>query len=155
MIWENIRYPLPHASSYINNDISYSPWNVLLSHLNGERTVSERWVNGERTLNERWANAEWTMSERWTQVGERYVNAERWANAERERSANASAMWTVNARWAIDERFIRKVSGIFLALYLTPNLVRIYTFELLNLVILFEIYIYVFVQQDNLIEIRC
>ena len=118
-------------------------------------TMSERWLNGERTLNERWANAEWTMSERWTQVGERYVNAERWANAERERSANASAMWTVNARWAIDERFIRKVSGIFLALYLTPNLVRIYTFELLNLVILFEIYKYVFVQQDNLIEIRC
>ena len=60
---------------------SYIPWNVLLSHLNGERTMSERWVNGERTLNERWANAEWTMSERWMQVGERYVNAERWANA--------------------------------------------------------------------------
>ena len=95
-------------------------------------------MNGEITLNERWANAEWTMSERWTQVGERYVNAERWANTERERSANASAMWTVNARWTHDERFIRKVSGIFIALYLTSNLVRMYMYELLNFVILYK-----------------
>ena len=116
---------------------SYSPWNVLLSHLNGERTMSKGWVNDERTLNERWANAEWTMSERWTQVGERYVNAERWANAERKRSANASAMWTVNARWTHNERFIRKVSGIFIALYLT-SLVGIYMYELSNFVILFK-----------------
>ena len=117
---------------------SYIPWNVLLSHLNCERTMSERWVNGERTLNERWANAEWTMSERWMQVGERYVNPDRWANAERERSANASAMWTVNARWTHDERFIRKVSGIFIALYLTSNLVGIYMYEFLNFVILYK-----------------
>ena len=47
------------------------------------------------------------------------MNAEQWANVERERSANASSMWTLNARWKPDERFIRRASGIFLALYLT------------------------------------
>ena len=108
------------------------PWNVLLSHLNGERTMSERWVNGERTLNERWANAEWTMSERWTQVGERYVNDERTRNANGAQT-RAQCEW-----WTHDERFIRKVSGIFLALYSTSNLVGIYVYELLNFVILFK-----------------
>ena len=56
----------------------YSPWNVLLSHLNGERTMKEGWTNAERTQSER------------------CVNAERWANAERERSATRalSEQWT-------------------------------------------------------------
>ena len=95
--------------------------------------MSERGTNGERTLSESRVN------DVWTEVGERYVKAERWANAERERSANASAMWMVNARWRHDERFIRKGSGIFLALYLPSNLARIYImYELLNFVILFK-----------------
>ena len=98
---------------------------------NGERTVSERWVNGERTLNERWANAEGTRSERWTQVGERYVNAERWANAER---ANASEIWTVNTRWTF---YLESLEN-FPCIVLNPNLVRIYIYELFNLVILFK-----------------
>lgn len=29
---------------------SYSPWNVLLSHQNGERKQSERWANAERNM---------------------------------------------------------------------------------------------------------
>ena len=52
----------------------YSPWNVLLSHL-----------NGERTMNERWTHAEWTVCERRTEFGERWTVSERRTPAERKR----------------------------------------------------------------------
>lgn len=64
---------------------------VLLSHLNGERTLSERWTN----LNECRVNSVWTHNRIWQRI------CERWANAIRDRSAKASAKWTVNARWTI------------------------------------------------------
>ena len=94
----------------------------------------EWWANSERSVNERWTNAEWTQSERCLNAEHKLLK-DMWTlnESEHERSANASAIWTVNARWTNDERFIRKVSGIFLALYLTLNLVRIYMYELLNL----------------------
>ena len=85
----------------------YSPWNVLLSHLNVEL------ANDERTLNVRWTHVEWMVCERRTEFGEQRVNSERWANAERKRSAKASAKWTVNAQWTQDERSIRKAFCVF------------------------------------------
>ena len=99
--------------------------------------VSEQWAICEWTVNARWTNAEWTQSERCLNAEHKLLN-DMWTlnESEHERSANASAIWTVNARWTNDEHFIRKVSGIFLALYLTSNLVKIDMYELLNFVIL-------------------
>ena len=55
----------------------YSPWNVLLSHLNGERSLSERWTNAERTQSEQCVNAERNLvNDMWT-VSERRTRAER------------------------------------------------------------------------------
>ena len=128
---------------------SYIPWNVLLSHLNGERTMSERWANGEWTMNARWTNAKQTQCERCLNAECKLVNDMWTLNDERTRNANGAQMraqcerWThdertMNARWTHDERFIRKVSGIFIALYLTSNLVGIYMYEFLNFVILYK-----------------
>ena len=56
----------------IIHSMYYSPWNVLLSHLNGERTMSERWTNAERTQSERCVNAERNLvNDVWTVNGER------------------------------------------------------------------------------------
>ena len=57
--------------------------------------------------------------------------SERWTRTERKRERNVNDERTMNV-------FIRKVSGIFLTLYFTQNLVGIYMYELLNFVILFK-----------------
>lgn len=88
----------------------YSPWNLLLFLLNGERTSSERtvsalWANGMRTLN----GIRWTL-----------MNHERWANAER----NWFAKWTVDDMWTLGERKMNDLSeclGIIHTLYFVGN----------------------------------
>ena len=104
---------------YSLKPVRHSPWNILLCHLTGERTVSERWSHVERTLSERRVNDVWTLNAMWT------VNDVR--------MRKASAMWSLNARWT----FFSESLGyfIFLALYLTPNVIRIYMYELLYVVI--------------------
>ena len=86
------RFSLHWESTIIVRE-HYSPWNVLLSHLNGERTLSERWTNAERTQSERCVNAERNLvNDMWTVNGERTQNAsgaqtralsERWTQGER------------------------------------------------------------------------
>lgn len=49
----------------------YSPWNVRLSHFNGERTVNTRWANGEPTQSKRWTHADRTLNAIWWRVSVR------------------------------------------------------------------------------------
>ena len=71
----------------------YSPWNVLLSHLNGERTLIERWTNALRTQSERCVNAERNLvNDMWT------VNGERTQKASGAQSRALSERWTQGER---------------------------------------------------------
>ena len=108
---------------------SYSPWNVLLSHLNGERTMSKGWVNGERTLYESWVNDVWTLNASWWTICERWTMTERGTRTERKRERNVIGERTMNA--------YSESLGYFpcIVLYL---MARIYMYELLNFVILFK-----------------
>ena len=103
----------------------HNPWNVLLCHLNGEWTMSERWVNGERTLKERWGNAEWKMSERlmklvndmWT------LNDEQMRNANRgKRESNVNGERTMNAQWTFYSESLKYFPCIVLNLKFGKNL---------------------------------
>lgn len=77
--------------------LSYSPWNILLSHLKGEWMMSARWANGA------WAHPEWTVS-----PGCRCsLMIGKWcASAERKQSAK----WMVNDMWTLCER---KMNNLF------------------------------------------
>ena len=100
-------------SAHIPYIFMYSPWNVLLCYLNGERTMSERWVNPV-----------WTLTAIWRMI------FERWANSEPERSANASAMWTVNARWTFHSESL----GYFPCIILNTKFGKNWITELRNFV---------------------
>lgn len=75
--------------------LSYSSWNVLLSHLNGDQMLSKWWAHSEQTLNGIcWA----------------FMNGDWWAKAERKWSAK----WMVNAPWTICEPFVNARWTIYL-----------------------------------------
>lgn len=78
-----------------------------VSHLNGDWTVSARWVHSEQTLHEHMLNENWGG-----------LNYEQWANAEHKQSANMSANWTVNARWMLCECRMNDLFGVPLELFL-------------------------------------
>lgn len=75
---------------------SYSPWNVLLFHLNGEWMVGTCWVNCELMLNRIW----WALMN---------GDGEQTQSANRTQTQAKSEQWThckqfVNAIWTQDER---------------------------------------------------
>lgn len=75
--------------------LSYSSWNVLLSHLNGDQMLSVWWAHSEHTLNGIcWA----------------FMNGEWWAKAERKWRAK----WMVNAPWTICEPIVNARWTIYL-----------------------------------------
>ena len=86
---------------------------------NGERTMSERWTHAERTLSERRGNEVWTLNASWWTICECWTMSER---------------GTVNTRWTF---YLESLEN-FPCIVLNPNLVRIYIYELFNLVILFK-----------------
>ena len=96
-VWNN-RWPNPDIS--VRCMIGYSPWNVLLSHLNGERTLSERWTNAERTQSERCVNAERNLvNDMWT------------VNGERTQNANGAQTRALSKRWTQGERKMNDLFG--------------------------------------------
>ena len=101
---------------------------------NSERSVNERWTHAEQKLSERRVNNVWTLNASCWTICERWTMIEGGTWTERKRERNLNGERTMNERW----HFIRKVSGILLALYLTSTLVRIYMYELFNFVFLFN-----------------
>lgn len=85
--------------------LNYSYWIIeslksLLSHM-----------NGELTLNERWAKSKWTVPERWTELNERLVNDECERKFRRERKMSGER--TKNANWTNSEFILRLYENTF------------------------------------------
>lgn len=89
-----------------------SPWNVLLSHLNGQWTIGERWAHSVSVQ---------TVSARWTNLASVY---ERWMLSECRAQTECKCKCDIRyvyAMWRQNERFIRSASGVILSLCFISN----------------------------------
>lgn len=79
---------------------TYSPWNALLSYLNGEWTVRTRWVNTECTLGEWLVNRIW-----WVLMNDESVQRINRAQTRQQSEQQMHGHWYVNALWWQEDQF--------------------------------------------------
>ena len=101
--WSKDIYPRFQADKY--RYMYYSPWNILLSHLNGERMLSDQWSKVEGMQNEQCVNPEWNL-----------VNDMLTVHGERMQNMNRAQTRALSERWTQDERSTRRAQCVFFSI---------------------------------------